>query len=225
MIQNIECITTGNWKENCYVLSSSTGAAAIIDPGADFERIDSYLVRHQLKPLLIINTHAHYDHIGSVAPLKKKYGVPFLLHPSDEKLMTQANFYRNVFGGKENIEVPVIDRYFLTHESSHESMFERVEYNEFHFQIIPAPGHTAGGVCLLIEGHLFTGDTLYRGKVGSTILPGGNKAALLKTLQSLSKLDPQIKIYPGHGKASTIEEELKNNQEWIEILQNTKVSS
>jgi hydroxyacylglutathione hydrolase len=209
---HIERITSGTWKEHCYIVSSDDRNALVIDPGAGFAEIDAYLISKSLKPLAIVNTHAHYDHVGSVAPLKEKYQIPFLLHSLDEKLLSQANFYRNIFGGKEMIAIPKVDE--RLDSRTHAWTFE-----EFKVEAIFSPGHTLGGVCLQLDDCLFTGDTLFHGKIGSTLLPGGNRPQLLASLNRLSRFEPSLKIYPGHGKTSTIGEELLHNAEWKAALQ------
>src|SRR5690349_13683472 len=97
----IHHIPTGKWKENSYVISNSFGEALLIDPGGKAEALEEYLEEKKIKPLAILNTHAHYDHIGAVSELKARYAVPFYLHSKDVRLLKTANFTLKIFEGTE----------------------------------------------------------------------------------------------------------------------------
>ena len=109
---NIKQIPTGKWKENCYIISKSTGEAIIIDPGDDKHKIVKYLDGNDFKVSAILNTHAHYDHIGAVKYLKDKYYSPFFLHSADEKLLRSANLYVKLFDGTDLIGIPSVDYFY-----------------------------------------------------------------------------------------------------------------
>ena len=93
-----------------------------------------------------------------------------------------------------------------------------IHLGAFAIEIQWTPGHTQGSVCVLIEEHLFVGDTIFRGKIGRVDLPGGNQSNLSQSLKRLSIFPPDTKIYPGHGPISTIGYELCNNKDFIEAL-------
>ena len=183
----------------------------IIDPGGDEKNITNCILENNSNVCAIINTHAHYDHIGAVNYLKNKYSVPFYLHSKDEKLLQSANFYMKVFEGTNYIKIPEVD-FFIDH------MENLINIANFSIEILFTPGHTYGSVCLLIENCLFTGDTLFKGEIGRTDLPGGNEDILKKSLKTISMLPKYISIYAGHGAPSTIEEELKHNRNFIQAL-------
>jgi hydroxyacylglutathione hydrolase len=157
--------------------------------------------------LAIINTHAHYDHIGAVQYLKNKYQLPFFLHSADSRLLKSANLYARLFDETSILKIPKVDYYF-----DQINIEDHLEV--FSIKIIETPGHTQGSVCFLIEDVLFTGDTIFNGDIGRVDLPGGNSKTLHESLRVLSKLPKQTKIYPGHGASSTIEHELNTNKKF-----------
>jgi len=209
---NIKKITTGKWKENCYIISKTIRDALIIDPGDDKEKIENYLHINDLKLIAILNTHAHFDHIGAVKYFQNKYNIPFFLHSADEKLLKNANLYMKLFNGSGIIKTPDIDYYY------DKSNIQEV-INNFKIKIVHTPGHTQGSVCIFINNYLFTGDTLLNGKIGRTDLPGGNKQILNKSLKIIAKMSDKLNIYPGHGVPSTIGNELMFNNEFIKATQ------
>ena len=209
---NIKNIITGNWKQNCYIISNSYGKALIVDPGNDKEKIEDYIDSNGINVIAILNTHAHFDHIGAVKYLKDKYNLPFFLHPADEKLLKTANLYIKIFDGTGIIKIPSVNYFY---DKNNMQQFA----NSFKIEVVFTPGHTQGGVCLFINNCLFTGDTLLKGQIGRTDLPGGNGKILNKSLKVISKLPSQTIIYPGHGTPSTIGYELKYNKKFIQAIQ------
>ena len=207
----IKKIATGIWKENCYIISKDNDETLIIDPGNDKNILSKYIDDNSLNVIAILNTHAHYDHIGAVKYLKEKYKIPFFLHSFDKKILSTANLYIKIFESTNFIEIPSVD-YFYDYKEIKEII------NEFKIEIVYTPGHTQGSVCLLIEDCLFTGDTLFNGKIGRTDLPGGNEKSLKESLKKISKMPPNLNIYPGHGSESTIEYELKYNKKFINSI-------
>ena len=180
METRIKQIPTGKWKENCYVINNRNKDALIIDPGADKKSIVNYIEYNNLKISAILNTHAHYDHIGAVQCLKDKFHAPFFLHSEDEKLLRASNLYVKMFDGSGLIEIPGVDYFY--EQSDVNDIIEN-----FSIKVIFTPGHTQGSVCLLIDSLLFTGDTLLNGKIGRTDLPGGDRNAIKESLKILMK--------------------------------------
>jgi hydroxyacylglutathione hydrolase len=212
MTISIKQIPNGKWKENCYVVSNLNSDALIIDPGGAEKRIVNFIKDKSLNVCAILNTHAHYDHIGAISKLKEKYLIPLFLHSKDKKLLNTANLYANLFDGIGPIKIPSVDYYF--------DQIDIQDYlTSFSINVLSTPGHTWGSVCILIEDCLFTGDTLLNGKIGRVDLPGGDAPTLKKSLTIISKLPHQTNIYPGHDASSTIGHELKYNNNFIQALQ------
>jgi hydroxyacylglutathione hydrolase len=208
---SIKNIITGKWKENCYIVYSSNKETLIIDPGSNASEIIQFVKENDLKILAILNTHAHYDHIGGIYELKETFSVPFYLHSEDQKLLKSANLYKAIFDGEHPIKIPQVDYYF-------DQIKTPVQLGEFTINVIFTPGHTKGGVCFCIEDMIFTGDTLLEGHIGRVDLPGGNKLTLLNSLKILSTLPKDHKVFSGHGKETTIAHELANNKRFSEVL-------
>ena len=208
----VKQIPNGKVLENCYVVSNLNNDAIIIDPGSDEENIIFFIKNNNLTVRAIINTHAHYDHIGGISKLKDEFSIPLFLHSKDEKLLKTANLYVSLFQDTGPVKIPTIDYYI-------DKIDIQDFVNSFSINILYTPGHTHGGVCILIEDCLFTGDTLLNGNIGRVDLPGGNIIALKKSLELISKLPVETIIYPGHGSPSTIGRELIDNEKFIKMLQ------
>jgi hydroxyacylglutathione hydrolase len=206
----IKCIVNGKWAENCYIVSHEQDAV-IIDPGGNFELIKEYINTHQYNVWAVINTHAHFDHIGAVADVVDEYKCPFYLHSGDKRLLKSANLYMSLFMGEAPVRVPAIDVEI-------DKTVLPLVFNTLSVEVLFTPGHTEGGVCFLINDHLFTGDTLMNGSIGRLDLPGGNKEKMKRSLQMIAELPAQLPIYPGHGGISTIGEELANNEPFTSLL-------
>tara|TARA_R110001592_G_scaffold57277_1_gene174177 strand:+ start:54902 stop:55597 length:696 start_codon:yes stop_codon:yes gene_type:complete len=206
----IERIVSGKLRQNGYVVSALSGDALVIDPGAEFECFIEYLEGRGLRPLAIINTHGHFDHIGGVVPLMERFGLPFYLDRGDNRVLRSANIYKHLFEGTRSVEIPEVTRNLA-------DMNTTFEIGEFSVVNIPSPGHTPGGRCFLIGHDLFTGDTLFRNNVGRTDLYGGDEPALIASLHRLFELPPETTIHPGHGQPSTLGEEQANNKKAIAL--------
>ena len=191
---HVTTFVNGKWRQNCYLVSNEQREALIVDPGSDPEAIAELITELGVQPVAILNTHAHYDHIGAVSGLTQKYQIPFFLHGHDEKLLKQANLYKMLFETKSIISIPTFDQDFAKWPVD-------LNVGAFSVKILHTPGHTAGSVCLLIDGNLFSGDTLMHSGPGRTDLPGGDKYTLKDSLQKLRKLPEEYLIYAGHGPA------------------------
>jgi hydroxyacylglutathione hydrolase len=198
----IKRFINGNWAENCYVVSSNRDVV-IIDPGGNLLQIVEYIDTNKFIVHAVLNTHAHFDHIGAVAEIKEKYNCPFYLHSKDNRLLRSANLYMKVFSGERALKIPAVSYFF-------DQIVTPLTFGSLSIDILFTPGHTEGSVCFLIGGNLFTGDTLLKGKVGRVDLPGGNKEKIQTSLADILKLPGELLLYPGHGESSSIVEELNS---------------
>lgn len=215
MAISVHRVICGKWQENCYIITHSERSTLVIDPGGWAERILEYIEKNRLCVLAILNTHAHYDHIGAAAELQSKLALPFYLHAKEGKLLKYANLYRKLFDGDDAITLPEVNVYI-------DQVKIPIRLGDFVINVLFTPGHTPGSVCFLVEKNLFTGDTLLRGKIGRVDLPGGDKTALSSSLKSLSLLPGDISIYPGHGGSSTLQEEMQDNPQLVEVLRGVR---
>ena len=196
-------ITVGAFQENCYLVSDpSTGALAIVDPGSEPEAIIAEVERTGAEPQAIWITHAHVDHIGTIAPLKRKWDVPVWLHPLDEPLYRVGGRQAQLYGIPYE-EPPTPDRQFAEGDA--------VTLGSLELRVMHAPGHAPGHVVLHGHGNALVGDCLFAGSIGRTDLPFSNPADLEKSLAKIVALAPETVVHPGHGPSTTIGEEKISN--------------
>ncbi len=199
----LETVRVGPFDVNCYILAASPGSKAIIiDPGAEDKKIERVLKRHNLKPVLVINTHGHFDHIGC----DDKFGVPVYIHSDDLMLLKDpqlnlSNFMASAYKVKSEIKT-LKDK-------------EKILLEDIELEVIHTPGHTPGGICLLLKkpvnNVLFSGDTLFFQGVGRTDFPQASPDQLLESIkEKLLVLPDETAVYPGHGPSSTIGRERKS---------------
>lgn len=199
----VSTITVGEFQENCYlVVDDATGRAAIVDPGGEPGRIIEAVESSGAGVEAIWITHAHLDHIGAIARLKRRWDVPVYLHPADRPLYRLADRQAQLYGLSFE-EPPTPDRDLAEGDS--------LSLGELTFEVMHAPGHSPGHVVLHGGGVAFVGDCLFAGSVGRTDLPASDGHALEKTLERIAALPPGTVVYPGHGPSTTIGEELASN--------------
>ncbi len=190
---------------NCYIVyNERSSECIIIDPGAEPEKILGFISDNKLNPKYIINTHGHPDHIGANKEIKKTYpGVPICVHRDDAMLLTEKQAVLTVFFGMKYGSPPA-DR--LLEEG------DELEITDLKLRVIHTPGHTPGGISLLDDKFIFTGDLIFYDSVGRSDLPGGNAEELIDSIKKkILVLDGKITIYPGHGIHTTIEREHAEN--------------
>lgn len=191
---NIETITVGPFEVNCYIVRGVGPTALVVDPGADADRIRKYLRGHVAAYLL---THGHADHISALAELVQEYPAPIYIHQADERWAFSA---RNQIPPYYEVPSRPATAFCFVQDGS---SFTEAGYR---FRIIETPGHTPGGVCYWFpdQNVLFSGDTLFKGSVGRTDLPGGSARMLSDALRKIAVLPDETRVYPGHGLATTI---------------------
>jgi len=199
----IESVETGSFVENTWILGDTkTKHAIIFDPGDNASTIVSKLEYLDLLPVFILITHAHPDHLGAAAELQKRFDLPLAIHERELETFKSAKNTAQ-FLGLINFQLPEITTYL--HDG------QVLEINNHHLQVLHTPGHTPGSVCFLKGKHLFSGDTLFRGSVGRTDLPGGSMRQLNQSLIRLKQLPDDTNVYPGHGQSTSIGAELDSN--------------
>ncbi|MCD5390691.1 MBL fold metallo-hydrolase [candidate division NPL-UPA2 bacterium] len=201
----IKSMVVGPLEANCYLVTDEeTKEAIIIDPGAEGEKIRRLIEKGGLVPAYIVNTHGHIDHIGANGYLKEKLkDIKISIHPADAQMLINPLQNLASFAGEVN-HSPQAD---LMLEDGYE-----INLGKLSLKVIHTPGHTPGGICLAIEGKVFTGDTLFAGSVGRTDLPGGSMDSLCRSIrEKLLTLPDETIVYPGHGPLSTIGRERENN--------------
>jgi len=206
----IKKLVVGPLQANCYLLSdAATRETAIIDPGGDARQIIGCIEGGGLKPVVIINTHAHPDHVAANAEIKKRYKIPLLLHEDDAPVLAQSGMLSKLIGLFLEPSPPP-DR--LLHGG------DEIKIGKLTLKVIHTPGHSAGSICLWHEGKgdetplLFSGDTVFEDSVGRTDLPGGSYQALMDSIRTkIMPLPDRARILPGHGPETTLRREKRCN--------------
>ncbi len=201
---NYKLAVVGPLDTNCYLVHcSETLECAVVDPGAEADRIFPLILEFGLKPVYILNTHGHIDHIGANRDVKDKFGIPLAIHSLDGPLLEMVQQFELSFflGAKES---PPAD--FLLKDG------DSIAIGKSALRVIHTPGHTPGSVSLLGDGILFSGDTLFNGGVGRTDLPGGSTRDLEQSIRErILTLPPETTVLPGHGPWTTVGEEKESN--------------
>ena len=208
MIQ-IKKFTFNPVQENTFVLFDETGECMIIDAGCYFENerqeLDQFIEAKQLKPVRLINTHCHFDHIMGVTHCRTKYHLQLETHPDEAVLVVQAEEHGDLF----NIPMEPVDAPDLFFNEG-----DRITFGNSYVLVITAPGHSPGGVVFYNPEQkiLIAGDVLFYGSIGRTDLPGGSFEQLTGNIKSkLLTLPEETRVYCGHGPETTIGFEKKNN--------------
>lgn len=192
---NIQKLALGMFQSNCYIVSEGHDAF-LVDPGDRPVEVLNYLDLHGLNLRFILLTHGHLDHVNGVDGITKARPVPVYLHPADRQAIDEDT---RIFGDLASETLPVFDGMIIPF-AGHE------------IRVIETPGQTEGGVCYLLEDHLFAGDTLFRHSIGRSDLPGGDYDALLHSVrEKLYALPDHTRVYSGHEDETDIAHEKKYN--------------
>jgi hydroxyacylglutathione hydrolase len=181
-------LVVGPYQSNCYILGHKNSMEGlVIDPGDEVFRIVNIISEIGLRIKYILITHGHIDHVGASSELRRITQAPVLIHRSDEPGL---GFTADGYAEEGKV----------------------IRLGTYNIEILHTPGHSPGGVCYLAPGVVFTGDTLFAGSIGRTDFPGGDHNGLIMGVRSkLFTLDDDIRVYPGHGQASTIKTERLTN--------------
>jgi glyoxylase-like metal-dependent hydrolase (beta-lactamase superfamily II) len=190
------------FQVNTYVLSDETNACIIIDAGmddtAEEDEIIHYIESHELKPVLLVNTHAHVDHILGCSFMADKFNIPFVAHKDCEFFMKRARQSAMMFGIALRNE-KTIDSYL--------NEGEELKFGNTSLEVLHTPGHADGSLCFYSkkDNFVITGDVLFNQSIGRTDLPTGNYELLQKSIwEKLFTLPDETVAYPGHGPETSI---------------------
>ncbi len=203
----LDSLTVGKMQTNCY-LAGDPQALVVIDPGDEPEQILAHIQAHDYHPAYVVLTHCHYDHIGAASEVAEATGAKLLLGAGEkenyfDKHVTLAGYFS---------PMPKLLR-----PNGLLADGDVLVAGKCSFQVITTPGHTSGGICLLCENCLFSGDTLFRLGIGRADFPTGSLPSLVKSIKNkLFLLEDDVQVYPGHGPQTTIGYEKEHNEvyEW-----------
>lgn len=208
---NIERFVVNMVEENCYVVSDETHEAVIIDCGVlypeEAEAVQGYVAREGLKPVRLVQTHCHFDHIFGAGFVCKTWDLQPEMHRNEVKLYRALPKQLEMFLGQE---IPLI-------QPPAGRIFEwgdALTFGSHTLTALPSPGHTPGGTCLYCEDEriLFSGDSLFAGAIGRTDFPGGDMNLLINSLKNnILTLPDDVIVMPGHGSKTTIRQEKEHN--------------
>ena len=221
----------GPWGTNCYVVATGAGAeCVVIDPGKDAAAgVDAVIREHKLKPVSVLVTHGHVDHMWCVAPVAGAYDATAYIHPNDRHLLANpmagmsAETTAMMLGGKYEFAEP--DRVEEIEDG------RTLELAGLEFLVDHTPGHTAGSVTFRtpyaeqdVAEIMFSGDLLFQGSIGRTDLPGGDHPAMLRSLrEKVLTLADNIVVLPGHGEQTSIGAERATNPYLLDLLDDNDV--
>ena len=189
----IHTLTLGLYQTNCYIVhNEGDHRCIVIDPGYEPNTILNRTALLGLSIEAILLTHGHFDHVGAVRQLAADTDCQVFLHEKELALpgaMTDGPlYYTDLYPAEGKLQLAGLD-----------------------IKIIPTPGHTPGGVCILAGDALFSGDTLFAGSMGRCDFPGSNIFDMRKSLKKLCALPGDYQVFPGHAESSTLEYERKTN--------------
>lgn len=206
----------GPLQANCYLLAAGDGGpCVVVDPGQDaVESLDEQLSQHRLTPEAVLLTHGHFDHVFSAGEVCSRYGVPAHLHPADRFMLDDPGAAlgpegSQLFTGELAMTAPGDVRELVADQ--------RLDAAGTRFEVRHSPGHTAGSVLFVARAEeggqlVLAGDTLFAGGIGRTDLPGGDHAAIERSLSTqVLPLDDETVVLPGHGPTTTIGRERASN--------------
>lgn len=200
----IETMTVGMAQSNCYIVHNET-EAIIVDPGGEQARIEQTIERLDIKPIAILLTHTHYDHIGALEGIRDTYNVPVYVAAEENSWLMDPMKNLSGYVGEPITTRPAEEELLIGDEMT---------IGDFTFKVLPTPGHSPGGVSFVfMDGDfVITGDALFGGSIGRTDFPGSNHEQLLTSIrEQLFTLPEHYTIYPGHMGRSTIGHEKNYN--------------
>ena len=198
-------LVVGYLSANCWIVGRpDTREGLVIDPGGNGDEILRAIEKNDLDIEIIVLTHGHSDHIAALYEIQESTGAAVAIHAADADFLAGRGSYSSQFGiSYRTPESP--DR--LLHEG------DVIKLGDIPFTVMHTPGHTPGSICLKTISGVFTGDTLFHRGIGTTLMPGSSRRQLLESIHSrLMVLPDDTRLFPGHGRETTIGAERANNR-------------
>ena len=205
----LRTLCLGELDTNCYILWDDNRVAMVVDPADEAEKILSVIDAEQLSVSAVVLTHVHFDHLLAAEEVCAAMGAPLYVGRGDEDALTDS--VRNL-SGVFQMCAPVslkADRLLCDGDV--------LTVGDLSFTVLETPGHTPGCICLMGDGVLFAGDTLFYDSIGRVDFPGSDVPSMLASLRRLATLPAELTVYSGHGPATTIGREVKQNPYMLRI--------
>ncbi|MFH1646066.1 MAG: MBL fold metallo-hydrolase [Chloroflexota bacterium] len=201
----IKRLVVGSLSANCYIVGlKSAGEGMVIDPGGNGQDIRRSIDETGLDITVIVLSHGHSDHIASLYDIQDRTGAAVAIHVEDADFLEGRGAYSSQFGISYPTPHPP-DR--LLREG------DVIDIGGWQFTVVHTPGHTPGSICLLSGDKVFTGDTLFRRGIGTTLMPGSSRRQLIESIRTrLMTLPDDTIVYPGHGRETNIGAERRDNR-------------
>jgi hydroxyacylglutathione hydrolase len=185
------------FQSNCYIVGCpDTAEGIVIDPGIRIGDIAAAVKEEGIQVTAVVNTHGHLDHVAGAAEARRIFNAPFLLHEAESVILANLDNSAANFG-LPPVEHPQVDRWLTDGEV--------VKFGKQSLKVLHTPGHTPGGICLLGDGHLFSGDTIFSGSIGRHDFFGGDFETLMNSIMNrILTLPEETVIHPGHGPETTV---------------------
>jgi len=199
-----EMIVVGALETNCFlVYCEETQECAIVDPGAEGDKIFALISEKGFKPVVILNTHGHIDHIGANRDMKERFNIPLRIHSLDSPMLGETQQSELSFFLQASTSPPA---------DSFVEEGDKIEIGKYSLDVIHTPGHSPGSVSFVGDGFLLSGDTLFCQGVGRTDLPGGNWEEMVSSVKNkIFTLPEEMVVLPGHGPSTSIGREKNTN--------------
>ncbi|EIT84483.1 hypothetical protein A374_15197 [Fictibacillus macauensis ZFHKF-1] len=197
-------LAVGPIQENTYILWNDKKEAVIFDPGAEGKKINARIEELGVKPLAILLTHAHFDHIGAVDAVRAKWNIPVYVHEFESDWLEDTNKNGSAHFSQNITAKP----------AEHMVAKGPLVIGDFTFDVLETPGHSPGSVSYYLKeaNAVFSGDALFAGGIGRTDLYGGNQALLMKSIHDqLLTLPEETAVLSGHGFETTVGTEMDEN--------------
>ncbi len=206
----VDVIPQNPWQVNTIILSDETNECVIIDPGCfneeEEQQIREFISTNKLKPVRLLHTHLHLDHVFGTRYIADTYGLKPEAHPDDEFLIDITKDYATQFGVTIEQNPPALGNYLNDDDE--------IAFGNSKLKIIHVPGHSPGGIAFYNENNktVIAGDVLFKDSIGRSDLPGGDYDTLISNIKSKLLILPEDTIvYPGHGSSTTIGYEKETN--------------
>jgi glyoxylase-like metal-dependent hydrolase (beta-lactamase superfamily II) len=203
----IDVFSDNSFESNCWLIGQKgTDEAVVVDPGFSPERVHRLLELEGKRPVAVLATHGHFDHIGQAATFCGD-DLPFYIHEGDVQALSDTIAWG---AGYETPPVPVKDVRTMVGG-------DVLTFAGFRIEVVHTPGHTPGSVCFLTDGVVLSGDLVFAGAIGRSDFPNSDGAAMERSLRRFLELPDELPVLPGHGPRTTVGRERTRNPFLLEL--------